>query len=67
VAWFFALVLSTNSFSTLVILFSSQILKGSGHGNTWSHWASGLWPLSGVLNTRRNNVSGEGNTTRFHF
>jgi hypothetical protein len=32
VAWFFALVVSTNSFSSLVILFSSQILKGSDHG-----------------------------------
>jgi hypothetical protein len=30
-AWLFAFVVSTNSFSSLVILFSSQILKGSGH------------------------------------
>jgi hypothetical protein len=59
VAWFFALVVSTNSFSSLVILFSSQILTMVY--NTWSHWASG------VLNTRKNNVSGEGNTTRFLF
>jgi hypothetical protein len=32
VAWLFALVVSTNSFSSLVILFSSLILKGSDHG-----------------------------------
>jgi hypothetical protein len=32
VAWFFALVVSMNSLSSLVILFSCQILKGSGHG-----------------------------------
>jgi hypothetical protein len=32
VAWLLAFVVSTNSFSSLVILFSSQILKGSDHG-----------------------------------
>jgi hypothetical protein len=32
VVWLFSLVVSTNSFSSLVILFSSQILKGSDHG-----------------------------------
>jgi formate/nitrite transporter FocA (FNT family) len=34
VAWLFAFVVSSNSnsFSSLVILFSSQILKRSGHG-----------------------------------
>jgi hypothetical protein len=32
VAWLLALVVSTNSFSSLVILFSSQILNGSDHG-----------------------------------
>jgi hypothetical protein len=31
-AWSLALVVSTNYFSSLVILFSSQILKGSDHG-----------------------------------
>jgi hypothetical protein len=28
--------------------------------NTWSHWVSGLWASSGILNTRKHNVSGEG-------
>jgi hypothetical protein len=28
--------------------------------NTWSHWVSELWALSGILNTRKHNVSGEG-------
>jgi hypothetical protein len=32
VAWLFAFVVSTNSFSSLVNLFSSQILKDSCHG-----------------------------------
>jgi hypothetical protein len=30
--------------------------------NTWSHWVSGLWASSGILNTRKINVSGEGKT-----
>jgi hypothetical protein len=63
VAWLFALGVSTNSFSSLVILFSSQILKGSGHGV--QHLESlgfGLWASSGTLNTRKHNVSGEGET-----
>jgi hypothetical protein len=29
--------------------------------NTWSHWVSGLWPSSGILNTRKHNVSSKGN------
>jgi hypothetical protein len=32
VAWLFTFAVSTNAFSSLVILFSSQNLKGSGHG-----------------------------------
>jgi hypothetical protein len=28
--------------------------------NIWSHWVSGLWASSGILNTRKHNVSGEG-------
>jgi hypothetical protein len=27
--------------------------------NTWSHWLSGLYPLSGILNTKKHNVSKE--------
>jgi hypothetical protein len=58
VAWLFAFVVSTNSFSSLLILISSLILKGSDHVyNNWSHWVSGLWALFGILNTRKNNVS----------
>jgi hypothetical protein len=28
--------------------------------STWGHWVSGLWASSGILNTRKHNVSGEG-------
>jgi hypothetical protein len=28
--------------------------------NTWSHRVSGLWASSGILNTRKHNVSGDG-------
>jgi hypothetical protein len=28
--------------------------------NTWSDWVSGLWASSGILNTRKHNVAGEG-------
>jgi hypothetical protein len=30
--------------------------------NTWSHWLSGLYPSSGILNTREYNVSGKAKT-----
>jgi hypothetical protein len=57
VDWLLASVVSTNSSISLVILFSSQILKGSAMVyNTWSHWASG------ILNTRKHNVLGEEKT-----
>jgi hypothetical protein len=34
--------------ASLVILFSAYILKVY---NTWSHWLSGLYPSSAILNT----------------
>jgi hypothetical protein len=30
--------------------------------NIWSHWVSGLRASSGIMNTRKRNVSGEGKT-----
>jgi hypothetical protein len=30
--------------------------------NTWSHSISGLWAASGILNTRKHSVLGEGKT-----
>jgi hypothetical protein len=28
--------------------------------NTWNHWVSGLWASSGILDTRKHNVSDDG-------
>jgi hypothetical protein len=35
--------------------------------NTWSHWLSGLYPSSGILNTKKNNVSEEKSSYIFLF
>jgi hypothetical protein len=50
VAWLSALAVSTHSFSSVVILFASQILKGSGHGVQHLE-ALGFWTLAIVWNS----------------
>jgi hypothetical protein len=49
-------LLSLDSRISLVSNVSGSTLKNH-HQN---HWLCGLWPSSGIINTRKNNVSGAG-------